>query len=68
MSVPVWLHALAILSLSLAVLCALWVIVDLYRRPQPMAIMNAVWPLTMLWAGVPGLLLYRREPGQASAG
>ncbi|MGP0147962.1 DUF4396 domain-containing protein [Pseudomonas oryzihabitans] len=67
MSVPAWLHTLAILSLSLAVLCTLWVLIDLYRRPQPMAVMNAVWPLTMLWAGIPGLWLYRRI-GRASSG
>jgi len=67
MSVPAWLHTLAILSLSLAVLCTLWVLIDLYRRPQPMAVMNAVWPLTMLWAGLPGLWLYRRI-GRASSG
>ncbi|KTT35003.1 DUF4396 domain-containing protein [Pseudomonas rhizoryzae] len=68
MSVPFWLHLLAILSLSLAILCALWVLLDLYRRPQPMTIMNLVWPLTMLWAGVPGLLLYHRIGRVAKGG
>ncbi len=40
------------------ILSAAIVAADLWRRPQPMRIMNAVWTLTPLWAGVLGLAAY----------
>jgi hypothetical protein len=51
-------HALAWLSLAAGGLSAVIVIVDLCRRPQPMAIMNLVWPLTATFGGVPLLAFY----------
>lgn len=57
---PVWLTVLSSASLVLAAATAVWTIVDLRRRPQSMAIMNAVWPLTMLFGSVLWLALYRR--------
>ena len=53
-----WLRLAAIVSIVLAILCALALLVDLVRRPQPMWIMNAVWPLTALYAGPLALLAY----------
>lgn len=51
---------LAIVYVSTAVASALLVLADIYllRRRQPMAIMEAVWPLTMLYWGPFGLILY----------
>ncbi|HEY1928530.1 MAG TPA: DUF4396 domain-containing protein [Caulobacteraceae bacterium] len=51
-------HALAWLSLAAGGLSAAIVIVDLCRRPQPMAIMNLVWPLTATFGTVPLLAFY----------
>lgn len=47
--VPVWLHGLAIVSLSIGFLCALIVSLDESRHPQHMWIMNVVWPVTALF-------------------
>jgi hypothetical protein len=46
-----WLNALAIASLLIAVVCAAYILVDVVLHPQPMAIMNWVWPITALYAG-----------------
>lgn len=58
-ALPVWLTVIATTSLLLAIGCALVVLVDVIRHPQPMAIMNVVWPLTMLFGSVLWLRLYR---------
>jgi hypothetical protein len=52
------LRIAAIVWIALSVLCALAILLDLFRRPQPMWIMNAVWPLTALYAGVLALIAY----------
>lgn len=57
---PWWLTLLAAGSLALAIGIACWVTLDLRRRPQPMAVMNAVWPLCMLFGSVIWLWLYLR--------
>jgi hypothetical protein len=57
-SFPAWLHALAMVSLGLAVLCALFIAFDELRRPQPMWIMNLVWPLTALFGSILWLAAY----------
>jgi hypothetical protein len=49
---------IAFISLALAVLSALVIVIDVFRRPQKMWIMNLVWPITALYAGVVGLLVY----------
>ena len=49
---PAWLHALAIVSLAVAAICALAIAIDLARHPQKMWIMNLVWPLTALFGSV----------------
>ncbi|MEP7005526.1 MAG: DUF4396 domain-containing protein [Sphingomonas bacterium] len=51
-SFPAWLHALAAVSVVLGVICALVISVDEVRRPQKMAIMYLVWPLTALFGSV----------------
>jgi Domain of unknown function (DUF4396) len=52
--------ALAIASLSIAGLCAAWIVVDVVRRPLDMAVMNWVWPITALYFGPLALIFYRR--------
>lgn len=49
---PDWLHTLAILSLALALTCAIVIALDELRRPQKMWIMYLVWPLTALFGSV----------------
>jgi len=55
---PEWLTLLADVSLILAGVCALIVLGDVVVRPQKMAIMNVVWPLTPLYLGLIGLWAY----------
>lgn len=57
------------ISLFLALFSLVVVIGDLRRNPQSMRVMNVVWPLTVLWSSLFGLLAYyafgrqvRREP------
>lgn len=57
---PAGLTGVCIGLLVIAVGCAVFVAVDLFRRPQQMAIMNAVWPLTMLFGSVAWLMFYLR--------
>lgn len=52
------LHSLALLSISVALGCAAWICADEVRRPQPMAVMNVVWPVTALYSGPLGLCAY----------
>jgi len=59
--IPDWLHLLAIASLAFAAASALVVAIDLFRRPQPMAIMNVVWPVTMLFGSIAWLAFYLRR-------
>jgi hypothetical protein len=49
--IPLWLNVLGIASLAIAFACAAVLWVDVVRRPQPMAIMNVVWPITALYLG-----------------
>lgn len=58
---PLWLNGLAVASLALAGACVLIVLADLTRRPQPMGVMNLVWPLTMTFGGPLWLYLYFRH-------
>lgn len=57
---PTTLTAVCVALLVIAVGCAVFVTVDLTRRPQQMTVMNAVWPLTMLFGSVVWLLFYLR--------
>jgi hypothetical protein len=59
--IPAWLHILALLSLGVGLLCALGLAIDELRRPQPMWIMNLVWPITALFGSLLALWAYRRH-------
>lgn len=53
---PTWTAAVAWTMLGLGIACALVITVDVIRRPQRMAVMALVWPLTalfgsLLWTG-----------------
>lgn len=70
---PTWFTGVAVVFLIVGVGCAVLVAVDVVRRPQRMAVMNVVWPVTMLFAGMTGLLFYGRfgraaAPGRAVSG
>lgn len=57
---PFPLHAAAIASLALALICALTIVLDELRRPQRMWIMNVVWPLCALFGSLIWLWAYYR--------
>jgi hypothetical protein len=57
---PGWLFLLSALAVLLGIATAVAIAVDVVRRPQPMAIMNVVWPITGLYFPVVGWRLYRR--------
>jgi hypothetical protein len=58
---PGWLVVLAWASLSLGLLCALIILLDILAgHRQTMWIMDIVWPVTALWSGPLGLLAYYR--------
>jgi hypothetical protein len=58
---PPWLVVLAIASLVIAGLCAIIILIDLFRgHRQHMWIMNVVWPVTALYSGPLGLWAYFR--------
>ena len=58
--VPLWLGDIAAISLVVGFLCAIVVAIDLVRHPQPMWIMNAVWPITALYLGPIAIWAYVR--------
>ncbi|TPW26990.1 DUF4396 domain-containing protein [Pararhizobium mangrovi] len=49
--VPTWLHILSIVAIATGFVCAAIVVVDEWRDPQHMWIMNLVWPPVALFAG-----------------
>src|SRR5580658_7356649 len=51
LAVPAWLTILATTYIALAFLSAAWLAWDVAKRPQPMWIMNLVWPITALYLG-----------------
>jgi len=55
---PPWLDVTADLSLAVALLCSLVIALDVLRRPQKMAVMSVVWPLTALFGSVLWLAAY----------
>ncbi len=57
---PAWLSIVSIVSLLLGAACTVGIAVDVARRPQPMWIMNLVWPITALYAGPLAVWLYVR--------
>lgn len=64
---PGWLHALAVVSLSLGTVCAVTIALDEFRRPQKMWIMDIVWPVTALFGSVlwlAGYYVWGRSPAE----
>ena len=64
---PAWLKMFALAHIVVSVICALVVAGDIgFGRRQKMAVMDFVWPLTILWSGplglVPYLLIGRQPP------
>jgi hypothetical protein len=64
------LHIVALFSLIFAILSAIAISIDEMFNPQPMWIMNVVWPVTALYFGVFALLFYflwgRRRRGRST--
>jgi branched-subunit amino acid transport protein len=58
--VPAWLHILSIAALALGFACAAIIAADEARRPQPMWIMNVVWPVVAVFGTAATLLVYFR--------
>ena len=50
--IPLWLTVLSIISLAAGFACAAVIAADEVRHPQPMWIMNLVWPLVALSGSV----------------
>lgn len=57
---PPWLHLLAQISLGIGLASALVITADQLARPQPMRVMNLVWPLCALYGGLLWLWFYFR--------
>jgi hypothetical protein len=55
---PQWLHILSIASIVLGAVCSAAIVVDEFRRPQKMWIMNVVWPVTALFGTIIWLAAY----------
>lgn len=51
-AMPEWLIVVAWISLALGILCSLLITADIVRRPQPMKVMNVVWPICALFGSV----------------
>jgi len=63
---PHWFHQLSIAVLCLGALSSLVLLVDVIRRPQHMAVMNIVWPVTALFGTLAVLWAYFRYGRSAS--
>lgn len=59
---PTWLCVLAWAALAVGFACAGWILFDIYGRGyrQHMSVMEAVWPVTALYAGPLAVIGYRR--------
>jgi hypothetical protein len=62
--IPAWLNILALAALLAGLACAVATAIDLVRHPQPMWIMNLVWPVAALFGG-PLLLCFYAAYGRA---
>lgn len=51
-SIPEWLTVCSWVAIGLGLVCALVLAVDITRHPQPMAVMNLVWPICALFGSV----------------
>lgn len=57
---PALFHIVSLASLGIAVACACAILIDEVRRPQKMAVMAWVWPLTALFGSFVWLAFYWR--------
>ncbi len=55
---PTWLVVLSSISLILGVMSAAFIAIDVRRRPQPMRVMDFVWPIDGLWGSVGWVAAY----------
>lgn len=55
------LEKIAWVSIAVGIACALWIAADEFRRPQPMAVMNLVWPITGLYLSLFAVYAYYRS-------
>lgn len=55
---PSWLLTLAWISLALGIASAAFIALDIRRRPQPMKVMDFVWPIDGLWGSVGWVAAY----------
>ena len=66
------LHTLSLASIAIAIICLVIIAADVIRNPQKMWIMNIVWPVTGLYSGPLGLLVYykigKNSPKKISVG
>jgi len=60
-SFPPILHAMAAISVVLGAIVAALILLDEWRQPQKMWIMNVVWPITALFGSLLWLWLYWRH-------
>jgi hypothetical protein len=67
---PAWLEALGLAFVAAGLGSALLIAVDVIRRPQKMAVMRWVWPITGLYGGPLALLAYAAfgRPAQGGGG
>jgi Domain of unknown function (DUF4396) len=56
---PAWLIVISYLSIALGIVTAAIITIDVIAHPQPMRIMNVVWPVTGLYFPVIGWWFYR---------
>jgi hypothetical protein len=64
-----WLHILSWIMVALGLASSLAIVLDLRRRqPQPMTIMNLVWPINALWGGPVILYAYWKIGRTKAAG
>jgi hypothetical protein len=56
--IPQWLHWVAFFSLLSGIVSSAWIIFDELRYPQPMWIMNFVWPICALFGTLAVLWAY----------
>ncbi len=61
---PLTLVVFSWISLSVGAVTAIWIAVDVVKRPQHMAVMNLVWPICALFGG-PVLLWFYLRYGRA---
>lgn len=52
------INNVSMVILLLAVILTIFVWFDLKKHPQPMKIMDVVWPLTVLWSSFIGFIAY----------